>query len=42
MLEEISDPIAIERDWDNIPEETQYSRIYLNVIEQSESDRKIV
>lgn len=42
MLEEISDPIAIERDWDNIPEETQYSHIYLNVIEQSESDRKIV
>lgn len=42
MLEEISDPIAIERYRDNIPEETQYSHIYLNVIEQSESDRKIV
>ena len=29
MLEEISDPIAIERDREDIPEEIQLSHIYL-------------
>ena len=35
MLEEISDPIAIERDREDTPEEIEYSHIYLSEIEQT-------
>ena len=40
MLEEISDPIAIERDREDTPEEIQYWHIYLSEIEQNKSDGK--
>ena len=35
MLEEISDPITIERDREDTSEEIQYSHIYLSEIEQN-------
>ena len=35
MLEEISDPITIERDREDTSEEIQYSHIYLSKIEQN-------
>ena len=41
MLEEISDPIAIERNEEDASEEIQYSHIYFSKIEQNKSDAKI-
>ena len=38
MLEEISDPIAIERNEEDASEEIQYSHIYFSKIEQNKSD----
>ena len=41
VLEETSDPIAIERDSEDTPAEIQYSDIYPTEIEQNKFDAKI-